>query len=387
MSLPLLYLYCMKANQCRDYISGNLTSCLYVLPLLKTLPSSHWQMTSLRSTFESYEAFLSEYQCIPNRQMFKQLTGVEMVTELSPPLPLADYMIHRLAGSLPIKYEELLPKKQFCKWFYALFFKTVIPYGTQWIADKDLIYNPLNLTIIMHLLAHMSAMGYPSHWITDVLLAVIENKVVTTARPPRTSPSTPEEVARDHKERHMTTAPFAEEMKTLLAIFQPALPFSIPSPSIPAQDSIHEYTFSMPKNGMFSSQVTARLSLVFTKPGIMESLATGPARNLNAIMRMGKPPSYREYLDPSMDEQGGDFVPIFVKQDGVNFRKDGIVVWTTFNWDIDKLKASAWMHDGFVDKMIAENWECCPVRVDSWRPVYDEAPLVKNIVKKGKCWV
>jgi hypothetical protein len=106
----------------------------------------------------------------------------------------------------------------------------------------------------------------------------------------------------EYRERKLSTGPFANEMKTLAAILQPAFPFSIPS-----RDAIHEDTFSMPEDGEFSGFVTAKLCLVFNKPSAISALDTASGTDLKTTMRMLRPPSHRQLLDSSMDEIDDDF--------------------------------------------------------------------------------
>lgn len=283
-----------------------------------------------------------------------------------------------------MSYGELLPKKELYKWFYALFFRIVLPYTTNRPNYKLMVYNPLNLTVLMHLIAHMGTLGYPSHWLSEVLLAIIEDQVITTARPPRAFPAGPDDVSREYPERKLSTAPFADEMKTLVAMFQQALLFSISPSVIPSVDTIHEYSFSMPSDGdVCSSSSTDILLLVFNKPSSLSPYDAGQGMNLENMMRNLQRPSHRYILDPSFYELN----KLLGTEEYVQLREGGMKVWINFKWYIEESKASVEMYGAVVDMMISKNWECTLVTIETWQSSFDDAILVKDVVKKGKCWV
>lgn len=113
-----------------EYMGGHLSTFLYAAPLLKPYSSSRITSVCLRNsaTWDSLETFLSGYQAIPDVRTLKQLTQVEPVEIGRKPWPMANYTTYRLCGPLFRSFGELLPKKQFSKWFYALFFRLALPY-------------------------------------------------------------------------------------------------------------------------------------------------------------------------------------------------------------------------------------------------------------------
>ncbi|APA12848.1 hypothetical protein sscle_10g076180 [Sclerotinia sclerotiorum 1980 UF-70] len=116
-----------------DYIGGHLSTFLYITPIMKLAPSSILQSNCLRNagSWDSIESFLADYQCITDKEMLRQLTGVSVINE-----PLKD-TIFPLIGynwytpALPIFHDDwsvMLPRNDFQKWFYALFFRLALPY-------------------------------------------------------------------------------------------------------------------------------------------------------------------------------------------------------------------------------------------------------------------
>ncbi|KAJ8065183.1 hypothetical protein OCU04_005895 [Sclerotinia nivalis] len=177
--------------------------------------------------------------------MAQQLTSMTVLSRGEDPWPMADYTRYGISWSLFRGFRGILLRKRFVKWLYALFFRLAIPFTLNIAAQAKLISSPLTLTIIFRLIAHLRIIGYPSHWMSEALSNILENKVHTTARPPRHSPNPVTEVKREHPRRHLCTSPFVQEMATLARIFETLLPFSLPSLAvIPKANNIFNYNFT-----------------------------------------------------------------------------------------------------------------------------------------------
>ncbi|KAF7880947.1 uncharacterized protein EAF02_006838 [Botrytis sinoallii] len=141
---------------------------------------------------------------------------------------------------------RLLSRKPFMKWFYTFFFRLAIQYISDLNMSAIIIFSPLTLTIIFRFIAHLRSIGYLSHWMSEALLNILEDKVYTTAHPPRHSPNPVTEVKREHAEKHLCNLLFIQEMGTLARLFEPLLPFSLPSlPGIPKENTIFKYKFHL----------------------------------------------------------------------------------------------------------------------------------------------
>lgn len=139
---------------------------------MKLAPSSILQSNCLRNagSWDSIESFLADYQCITDKEMLRQLTGVSVINE-----PLKD-TIFPLIGynwytpALPIFHDDwsvMLPRNDFQKWFYALFFRLALPYKVNILDVSKIIFSPLNLTILFRLMDQLRSLHYPSHWMSD----------------------------------------------------------------------------------------------------------------------------------------------------------------------------------------------------------------------------
>lgn len=146
-------------------------------------------------------------------------------------------------------YEFLVSRAELSRWLFSHFFKMALPCGRS--PDKhnldQVLFPMLALTNFFLLLIHLHEIGYPAHWLADVLAKILENQVVTTVRPPRTLPLEVDEVSRRHPAANLSTAPYIPEMTTPTVLFQRLLPFCpITTASLPSPGSIYSYSVRMP---------------------------------------------------------------------------------------------------------------------------------------------
>jgi hypothetical protein len=348
------------------------------MPILHRSKSSTLKANCLRNagSWSTVEDYLSEYNLIPDTAILKQLCQVAVLVrdDQSFPFPLAQYTSYNWSQLNPEhEFSSLLPRKAFTKWFYALFFKLAIPFGHEITISTQIIYSPLNLTILFRLIVHLHALGYPSHWMSEPLKNIIEDNVKTTARPPRKKPMRAADVKRSYPEKKLCTAPFADETATLAEMFEPLPPFFLNSMKIQVMGQIYKYTFSLPDYNNAQAQPSC-LALVF-----MDSESMTPVTKSGNESLLW---NFRELLDPSW----GDEVDGKVKGTVFEaFREQGLVVWSSFTWDAKKKEASAWMPESFV-KRVSESWTVGIYRTDLWIPVFGVPAIVGKAVSKGERW-
>ena len=175
---------------------------------------------------------------------------------------MCDYIRWQKIKAKPHSFSLLLSRPALTKWLYALFLKLAIPFYRPPEDWMQLIYTPLNLTIFLRLLTQLRDIGYPSHWLTDILANILENDVVTTARPPETYPLKIDEAHSEHPLKRFQVRPFMPEMRTLTTIFQRILPFSVMTSTLPPPNRIHHYSVSLPSLHEESAQLPV-FALVF----------------------------------------------------------------------------------------------------------------------------
>jgi hypothetical protein len=202
-----------------DYVGGTLASFLYALPLTRPGDSSYITSACFCNPprWKSEAHFHNEYVGLsaPSdlAKVFKvQSSGShdhERDEKLSILLGSSQYMnsgysmttlrqewnLTALLGyhfwrhlDRPKTFADLMPRERLETWLYRLFFKLAIPAHKREIQSYVLIYSPLNLTVFYRLLLHLSTVEYPAHWLSGVLDNLLEGRVHTTARPPRSDP-------------------------------------------------------------------------------------------------------------------------------------------------------------------------------------------------------
>ncbi|KAE8445339.1 hypothetical protein EG329_013461 [Mollisiaceae sp. DMI_Dod_QoI] len=355
------------------------------MPIVRRSPAANLRANCLRNSdsFSDVEDYLSEYQLIPDVTTLKALTQVAVLvrgnTEL--PYPLADFTFYSWCQpTIKHDFSSLLPRKAFTKWFYALFFRLALPFEQDIFQHSKVIHSPLNLTILFRLITHLQTLGYPSHWMSELLNNIVENKVTTTARPPRTKPLRPADVRREYRSRHLCTSPFAQEMATLARLFQPLLPFSLNSTAIPSQKEIYKYHFSIPTYENHLPR-PSNLMLIF-----FNNKYCGHPRDscFEVIMKALKNDS-RTLLDPSWGNEVDNTLKGFIFE---NLREKGLVAWSTCAWDIEKKVASAWMPESLIEGMQRDgkNWMVGIVRTDIWEATMGVPAYLEDAAAKREQW-
>lgn len=272
--------------------------------------------------------------------------------------PMADFSFYTWSSPEPLSdYEFLLHRKGFHRWFYSLFFRIALPFNQDLWNNTTVILSPLNMTVIFHILIHLRGFGYPSHWLSEVLLNIINNNVVTTCRPPRISPSKVADVKREHPERKISTTPFVEEMTVLARKVQPLLPFCLPPSStiIPKAGDTAKYTFHIPH---YEDIQTAAHCLVLVFINVQHiNPGTIGEKGMHALKG-----NLRQLLDSSWGEVDSIF-------EGEEFEhaRAGLSVHTAWEWDTEKNMAIVELNKGTFPEKISwtvgiwrsDTWACC----------------------------
>lgn len=346
------------------------------MPILRRGPGSTLRACCLRNSdsWNTVEDYLSDYNQIPDTNTLDALAQVLVLVHGNEKCtyPLADYTFYTWSRPGPHTFSSLLPRRLFTKWFYSLFFRLALPIQVDLALKLKIIFSPLNFCTLFRLIAQLRGFGYPSHWLSEALLNLIHSTVTTTARPPRTKPMRPADVKREYPLRKLCTVPFSHELATLARIFQPLLPFQLISPTIPLPEQIFKYSFSLEGYTNLLPQPNC-LILVFINEFLFPKKKT-PKSVLYDL---------RLFLDPSTDELVPDFKDRSIEQ----MNEEGIIVWTSFDWDKERKVANAWMSEAFASKVGMKGWSVGLWRTDIWEHTC-APPLisVENVVEKGKSW-
>ncbi|KAI1453780.1 hypothetical protein F4805DRAFT_478149 [Annulohypoxylon moriforme] len=312
-----------------DYVGGSLTSFLYATPLLK-------QGTG--TGLMSIENFNAEYLLMHDpatiRKHFSvELAEVELEEGPAPYLELKRYHRWERQRNYIIPLEQLMPKAGLFKWLHAHFLKICLPY----YRNDDRVYAPLNMTTFMRLLVCMAELGYPGHWLSDIVKSLGNGEINTTARVPRKYALNTYVVDEVHTLRTMCVRPWRAEFTTLATQWRGLFPFAavVPSGILPFLEIVTEYSIKIPFVGAdYLDQ--PHFMLVFWN----QKKYGAPVGNVYRLL---------------LDDENGDKTTSAQK-----IRSDGINILSTFKWVSDEETATFWLKSDVVNLMLKEDWTYTP---------------------------
>ncbi|KAF7897281.1 hypothetical protein EAF00_005509 [Botryotinia globosa] len=317
---PSIY-HRMTLSYVPDYVGGHLTTFLHAMPLLASYTYYCWNQ--------------------PDESV-----------------PLSKQMKARLS------------REDLARWFHGLFLKMATPMTSDHrliTGNNHMIYSPLNLTIFFRQLDHLHCLGYPAHWLSGVLIPLLEDvgMLKTDVRPPSNVPLRPDQI--DLKIENTAT------------LFAPFLPFCIDSYILYSINKIHEYTIDLsPLQGGYF-QPTCLVLLFWSRNG-------SPSGHLPPELY----PSLRPFLDPSRRNGPADHGSEDAAQKIEDWKAKEVIVWSTLKFDIEKQEAKAWMPKQMIEQMVNRKWKCGLMRRNLWMVVgatiYSTSGRVRDMVKMGRRW-
>ncbi|KAI0019836.1 hypothetical protein F4780DRAFT_792580, partial [Xylariomycetidae sp. FL0641] len=376
-SWPLEY-HVVHMSNIPDYVGGSLTSFLYASPILKAGRGTGLMSTVLRNPpqWKSIDQFNAEHLLMYDRHQLQKHFGVKLSAEtpeesssspmdllMGPMPPLLQYKKWEKCSARQLSVEELLPKSRFSKWVYAHFLKTVLPFPRPQ-SDFALVYAPLNMTVVMRLLALAAELGYPDHWISTIINGLGTGRIDTTARAPRKYVLTPGALDKQNDSRTMSVQPWAAEFTTLITMWRGVLPCKglfIPNKILPSPETISEYTIDFPP---FQGQDlnVPHFALVFWNQRKYDE----PPTKLRPLLQ---------------DDEKGD-----TTTGSQALRADGIRVLTTLQWTRASNRATFWLRSDVADQMMAEGWTVYIWRMDSWVRL-TKALQLTGAMTRTRSWV
>lgn len=277
--------------------------------------------------------------------------------------PLLPYFRWEHIPSQPMPFEQLMPKPQLLHWLHAHFLKLCLPYPRP-PADYTLVYAPLNLTIFLRLVVHVAELGYPAHWLSALLTALLEGEITSTARAPRRLVLLRKDVDEVHAPRKICVAPWPLDLATLVGLWQHVLPFGLVAPArlVPRTRDIAEYTvaFAFPPGELAAPNVP-HFMLVFWDE---EKFGRAPRELRSGLL-----------LDDETASGGeGDAAK----------RAGGVRVLNTFRWTRRESAATFWMEEAEFERMVVGNWRLYVWRTDVWERQSAAVELRGAVVRKRR---
>jgi hypothetical protein len=256
----------------------------------------------------------------------------------------------------PFPYEHLLSRAELSRFLFSQFFKLALP------SQGNTASASANLSYFFSLLIHLHSIGYPAHWLADVLAKILGDGVNASPSPPRTpDESTP----RNHlstnttmRGAHGSVAPFLPETSTLASMFQRLLPFN-PITSLPPLSTIHQYSIDFKTDNSCLSQTP--MALMIYNPHAYIPTAT------------------------------------------LQFPEEGCIIISTFTYtpkDDGQTRINFWMREDIIAQLqsssSSETWQCNLLHAvdhcsdnnddDVWKPLIEQSVSIDNIIK-GKQWI
>ena len=346
-------------------MGGHLSSFLQVLPSLTTKPAAYLALRYLRKSrfLTSIDHYLAEYLAIPGQDPLAKLLWVNLG-------PLEDlrysgqYDVYSMLQPKKLRFDQLVTQEVLRKWLLALYFMLALPVRRP---HSHFVMSPLNFTIYFRVLRRLSEIGYPAHWLSDILCDILTGQVKSTARPRRMDDITVEGIEQERPLANLSTAPFVAEIAVLCTMFKPLLPFRFESDSLPVKEVVYRYTIAFPGHHAIKAEPNCFVLWFFD-----DNLFRKCGLDSNHIRSMLDP-------SPSTEVDARYDVPAIK-----TFREKGVAIWSVMECNVDKKVVSFYAHKSFVDKMIGSDWCVSLLRTDMWYQVDGCNARAKDIVERRK---
>jgi hypothetical protein len=355
-----------------DYVGGPLTTFLHGLPVLRNDGSEMMSMVLRNTTvWTTHDQFLAEYLLLGHRSKIYSHFGTDMSDKSkATEKQLSGMMIDgggcvmalqynwKRGHGFPLAWNKLMSREEVKRWLYAHFLKLCLPFK-RGVAGNDLVIAPLNMMTEFHLVSHLHRVGYPAHWLGEILALLCEGEITTTARAPTALITDVEHVQRVHPLKKLCLQPFTAEFRTLLAIWRPLLPFGLilPNRPLPAFNTVKEFRITFPRNPTLTDLERPHFVLVL--------------KNTSFIVENDLRSSLLDVSTYSAETE------------------DSIHVISTFQWEMDTSTVTFWFDEGVIDEILEEcDWEAYIWRSDIWTPALGPVDLhEEDALVRGGSWV
>ncbi|KFA81574.1 hypothetical protein S40288_11307 [Stachybotrys chartarum IBT 40288] len=361
-----------------DYTGGHLTTFTHARPLLREDRASSLQFNNLLNppVWGDHAGFQSEYLHMYDDNRIAQHFALRRsknanVPEIRGPSPPSflgikwtpfmqeDYMTWERCPKMRLGYGKLLSRPAFEKWVYSLLLKFCVPYPRP-LTSSAPVHAPLNLTQFLRLLAHLSEVGYPAHWLSGVLAATCSGTITTTTRPPKDIATTPKMLDEPYTKADLGIQPWKAELTTLASLWYPLLPFGLVAApeTLAPLSGISEYGVTFPSFATDNDNVPHFMVMFWNS----ETYQT-PPKNLYS------------YLVTKASEEPKKSAKL-----------SSIHCLTTFAYQSSTRTATFWLTDDFVEGLRNGKWMAYIARTDAWE-VVTRGVEVSGGVTKLRTWL
>ncbi|KAI4759284.1 hypothetical protein E4T52_07271 [Aureobasidium sp. EXF-3400] len=355
-----------------DYTGGTLSALLFAAPITHTSIDGHdtFAFKCLRNppAFDKVEDYNSEYNLLPDdfstQKVFPCKFQKKAALPYFPPgmaLIAEDYM-HWSNLSARIDFDKLMDRPTLTAWIHTLLLKIAIP-AQRMVPDTLLVISPFNPTVFFRVLLHLKGVGYPMHWLSEILTNIITNPLETRATHVKSVPVTVADarqiLEKSRPLQKISIKPFMADLTTLTSIWLPALGFGLFKgyELLPKPKDIRKYSIDF-KYVRFENAFEKTFVLVFMDTAFLGPI--GPVIPLRPLL-----------CQQDRDIRNGIPSP-------VDLREKGLHVVTTWDFDTEKRRATFWMRQDIIRSMSTggADWYVGIWRTDSWDITAHPVPLV-----------
>ncbi|KAJ7467818.1 hypothetical protein B0H11DRAFT_1814028 [Mycena galericulata] len=232
-----------------DYTHGVLNTAVFVVPCLQRLPDSVVGSNSLLNSavWKDDDEFCHNYSLLHPKDVPRflgcetvRMDGIMGITSLR-------------KRTLPLPLAELAPRLELTRWLTRVLLYTCVPGTASTAGPMPMpMRMPNNLVAFIHLLIHLHAVGYPAHWLSELLSSILTDTLATDVSPYLgTFPIPLSDRTRTVPTRRVRLEPWHAELEGILAAALRGLPFAVPlPPGFPASHTeIRIYEAAVQLNG------------------------------------------------------------------------------------------------------------------------------------------
>lgn len=323
--------------------------------------------------FNSHSNFLAEYSLMGDETTVGRHFGVSLRKD-SPSLSweerdlqLSDYTWWTASPEERLPVSQRLSRPAVRRFLHGHLLKICLP-APRPKGEQELVHAPLNVTALFRLVARLHAIGYPAHWLSEVLAEVFGGALANaTVRAPRQKTMDVQALNQAHPALSTSVRPWSAELTTLGALWRALLPFGLLLPGnalLPSPDRVRKYQVVFPA---YEDDFLSRphFVLVFW----------------NAELGLGEEDPPRVIRRALLDDEHGDR-----SEKARRIREAGLHVLTTFKWVTATRTASFWLRSDVVETMRQQGrWKAYVWRSDTYQRV-TKGVLVRDAVEQIAEW-
>ncbi|KAF9055350.1 hypothetical protein BDZ89DRAFT_1055943 [Hymenopellis radicata] len=239
----------MHASNVPDYIGGYLANFTSALPLLKShkqayftccdlLHSPVWEGGMTRP--ELYELSLNSQIYTYTGAVLNEIEGAFAVSLSGKPMSPVEYHMFKRLETVPhlVKRDDLTSIATACFW------RTVLPTSYKKLTNCVMqVREVVNVHSFFRALETWKNLGYPQHFLADLVERILENRLERSSPPHNAAPAPI--AGRDKALISVCTTPFLVEFEVAATLWEPRL-FPISSDAMISPSDIRRYSVKIP---------------------------------------------------------------------------------------------------------------------------------------------